>query len=165
MTLVVVPVRFPPSSHSAATLREAVRIAERRDADLIVLHVDLHQQSGSVSRSELKRAVEDRIGRIDRARYAVRRGFLVEETILEEAIAEGADVVVIGSKQAGRWRRMVQKLLSDPDIDSFLRDELDSTVITVDAAGTATGGEPTGGAASSETSEEAPPLPGDGDGD
>lgn len=165
MTLVVVPVRFPPSSHSAATLREAVRIAERRDADLIVLHVDLHQRSGSVSRSDLKRAVEERIGRIDRARYVVRRGFLVEETILEEVIAEDADVVVIGSKQAGRWRRMVQKLLSDPDIDSFLRDELDSTVITVDAAGTATGGEAADDAANSETSEEAPPLPGDGDGD
>ena len=141
MTLVVVPVRFPPSSHSAATLREAARVAEERDADLTVLHVDLYQRSGGVSRSDLKRAVEERIGRIGRARYVVRRGFLVEETILEEVVAEGADVVVIGSKQAGRWRRMVQKLLSDPDIDSFLRGELDCTVITVDADGETTGDE------------------------
>ncbi|EMA67483.1 UspA domain protein [Halorubrum aidingense JCM 13560] len=158
MTLVVVPVRYPPSSHSEATLREAVRIAEERDADLTILHVDLYQNSGGVSRSSLKREVERRLGRLDRARYVVRRGFLVEETILEEIIAEGADVVVIGSKQAGRWRRMVQKLLSDPDIDTYLRSELDCTVITVDADGGITSNEAeesgVGGA-------DEPPLPGD----
>ncbi|QAU11695.1 universal stress protein [Halorubrum sp. BOL3-1] len=154
MTLVVVPVRFPPSSHSVTTLREAARVAEERGADLTVLHVDPYQRSGGVSRSDLKGAVEERIGRIDRARYVVRRGFLVEETILEEVVAEGADVVVIGSKQAGRWRRMVQKLLSDPDIDSFLRGELDCTVITVDADGGVT----SEGAAN----DDAPPVPDDG---
>jgi len=68
----VVPVRFPPSSHSEATLREAVRVAEERDADLAIFHVDLSQNSGGVSRSDLKRAVEQRIGRLDRARYVVR---------------------------------------------------------------------------------------------
>ena len=155
MTLVVVPVRFPPSSHSAATLREAARVAEERDADLTILHVDLYQRSGDVSRSDLKRAVEERIGRLDRARYVVRRGFLVEETILEEVVAGEADVVVIGSKQAGRWRRMVQKLLSDPDIDSFLRGELDCTVITVDADGQTTRSE--------AGADDAAPLPDDGD--
>ncbi|WP_435093173.1 universal stress protein [Halorubrum sp. N11] len=156
MTLVVVPVRFPPSSHSEATLREAVRVAEERDADLTILHVDLYQNSGGVSRSDLKRAVEERIGRLDRARYVVRRGFLVEETILEEIVAEDADVAVIGSKQAGRWRRMVQKLLSDPDIDTYLRDELDCTVITVDADGDTKTAEPT------ESADDAAPIPNDG---
>ncbi|ESS05133.1 MAG: universal stress protein family [uncultured archaeon A07HR67] len=135
MTLVVVPVRYPLTDHSEATLREGVRVAAERDADLTVLHVDLYQNVGNVSRSDLKRAVERRLGRLTRARFAVRRGFLVEETILEEVVAEDADVVVIGSKQAGRWRRMVQKLLSDPDIDAYLRDQLDCTVITVDNAG------------------------------
>jgi K+-sensing histidine kinase KdpD len=138
MTLVVVPVRYPLTDHSEATLREGVRVAAERDADLTVLHVDLYQNAGGVSRSDLKRAVERRLGRLTRARFAVRRGFLVEETILEEVVAEDADVVVIGSKQAGRWRRMVQKLLSDPDIDAYLRGQLDCTVITVDGAGGAT---------------------------
>ena len=156
MTLVVVPVRYPPSSHSEATLREAVRVAEERAAELTVLHVDLYQNSGGVSRSDLKRAVEERLGRLGRARYVVRRGFLVEETILEEIVAEGADVVVIGSKQAGRWRRMVQKLLSDPDIDSFLRSELDCTVITVDADGGTTSNE------AGESPGDAAPIPDDG---
>lgn len=138
MTLVVVPVRCPLSNHSKATLREAIRIAEERDADLTVFHVNLYQEGAAVTRSELKRAVEREFGRVPRARYVVGRGFLVEEAILEEVAAEDADVVVIGSKQAGRWRRMLQKFLSDPDIESYLREKLDCTVITVDPRGRTT---------------------------
>jgi nucleotide-binding universal stress UspA family protein len=133
MTLVVVPVRYPLSSHSKATLEEAIRIAEERGAELTVLHVDLYQNSHNVTRSELKRAVEREFGSVPRTRYVVQRGFLVEETILDEVAAEGADVVVIGSKQAGRWRRMLRNFLDDPDIESFLREKLDCTVITVRA--------------------------------
>ena len=135
MTLVVVPVRYPLSAHSTATLREAIRISRDRDAELSVLHVDLYQDSSHVSRTELKQAVERTFDELEHARYVVRRGFLVEETILEEIAAERADVVVIGSKQASQWQRMVSKLLSDPDIGAYLREKLDCTVITVDADG------------------------------
>jgi nucleotide-binding universal stress UspA family protein len=134
MTLVVVPVRYPLSSHSRATLAEAIRIAEEREADLTVLHVDLYQEGQEVTRTDLKRVVEREFGRVDRARYVVRRGFLVEETILDEVAAEGADVVVIGSKQVSRWRRTFSRFLDDPDIDRFLREKLDCDVITVGAA-------------------------------
>jgi nucleotide-binding universal stress UspA family protein len=133
MTHVVVPVRYPLSTHSVTTLREAVRIARERGANLTVLHVDLYQNSRGVSRTELKRAVEQEVGPVDRARYVVRKGFLVEETILEEVAAEGADVVVIGSKQASRWRRMLNRVLDDPDIETFLREKLECTVVTVGA--------------------------------
>ena len=135
MTLVVVPVRYPLSAHSKATLAEAIRVSEDRGADLSILHVDLYQNSHNVTRTELKRAVEREFGELDQARYVVRRGLLVEETILEEIVAERADVVVIGSKQVSRWRRMVQTLTSDPDIASYLRGKLDCTVITVTADG------------------------------
>jgi len=131
MTLVVVPVRYPLSSHSRATLAEAIRIAEDRDADLTVMHVDLYQEGGEVTRTDLKGSVESEFGRVPRARYVVRRGFLVEETILDEVAAESADVVVIGSKQVGRLRRAVARFLDEPDIDQFLREELDCEVITV----------------------------------
>ncbi|EJN59112.1 Universal stress protein family protein [Halogranum rubrum] len=133
MTLVVVPVRYPLTSHSRATLTEAIRVAEDREADLTVLHVNLYQDNDGVTRTELKRAVEREFGEVPRSRYVVRRGFLVEETILEEVAAEEADVVVIGSKQAGRWRRTLRRFLDDPDIESFLREKLDCTVITVRA--------------------------------
>jgi nucleotide-binding universal stress UspA family protein len=131
MTLVVVPVRYPLSEHSRNTLAEAIDIAEQHDADLTVLHVNLYQNDRRVSRGDLRRAVERAFGKLDRARYVVREGFLVEETILDEVAGEGADFVVIGRKQASRWRRMVRSLVDDPDVEQFLRGELDAKVVTV----------------------------------
>lgn len=135
MTLIVVPVRYPLSEHSAATLREAIEISTDRGAELSILHVDLYQNSKNVTRTDLKRAVEREFGELDNVRYVVRRGFLLEETILEEIVGENADLVVIGSRQAGRWQRMLRKLRADPDIGEFLKGELDCTVITVSADG------------------------------
>lgn len=132
MTLVVVPVRYPLSPHSKATLERAIEIADEHDAILSILHVNLYQESGKVTRTELKRAVEREFGGLQNARYVIRGGFLLEETILEEAAAEDADIVVIGAKQASRWRRMLRNLLSDPGIDQYLREQLDATVVTVD---------------------------------
>ncbi|WP_276301241.1 universal stress protein [Halorussus lipolyticus] len=134
MTRVVVPVRYPLTDHSKRTLTEAVRIADERDAALTILHVNLYHQGRHVSRAALKRAVETEVGRVEHARYVVREGFLVEETILEEVAAEEADVVVIGHKQVGRWRQMLQKLTSNPDIDGYLREKLDAEVVTVGKA-------------------------------
>ena len=131
MTRVVVPVRYPLTEHSERTLTEAVRIAEERDAALTVLHVNLYHKGREVSRTDLKRAVEAEFGRFEHTRYVVREGFLVEETILEEVAAEEADVVVIGHKQVGRWRQMLQKLTSNPDIDGYLREKLDAEIVTV----------------------------------
>lgn len=65
------------------------------------------------------------------ARYVVRNGFLVEETILEEVAATRADVVVIGRKQMGRWRRAIRRLVDDPNIETFLSEKIDCELITV----------------------------------
>ena len=130
MTLVVVPVRYPLSDHSRATLERAIGVAADHDADLTVLHVDLYQSDGDVTRAELKAAVERAVGRLERARYVVRSGFLVEETILDEVAGENADYVVIGRKQTSRWQRAVRRLLDDPDVEGFLRRELNCEVIT-----------------------------------
>ncbi|MFD1515051.1 universal stress protein [Halomarina rubra] len=131
MTQVVVPVRYPLSDNSRETLEEAARIADEREGSLLVLHVNLYQNSDGVSRRELKQAAERVIGRRDHVRYIVRSGFLVEETILDEVAAEQADVVVIGRKQVSRWRRMVRRLTDDPDIERFLREKVDAEVVTV----------------------------------
>jgi len=136
MARVVVPVRYPLTKHSKATLSEAIRIADEREAQLTVLHVDLYQENHGVTRAKLRRAAESAFGSLERTRYVVRRGFLVEETILEEVAADEADIVVLGSKQVGRWRRMLRRVLDDPDIESYLREKLDCTVITVRADGT-----------------------------
>jgi nucleotide-binding universal stress UspA family protein len=129
MTLVVVPVRYPLSEHSRATLQRAIEVAEEHDAELTVLHVNPYQNDGDVTRTELKQAVEGAVGRLDRTRYVVRSGFLVEETILDEVAEESADFVVIGRKQASRWRSMVRRLVDDPDVERYLRGELDCEVI------------------------------------
>lgn len=130
MTLVVVPVRYPLTRHSRATLAEAIRIADENRADLIVLHVDLYHDSGRVTRSMLKDEVESEFGVLSNTRYTVQRGLLVEESILEEIAAEDADIVVVGKKQVSRWRAMVKRLVDNPDIEQFLRDELDCQVVT-----------------------------------
>lgn len=132
MPQVVVPVRYPLSDHSRATLAEAVDIADERDAALTVLHVNLYHDNSSATRAELKSAVEAEFGTLPRTRYAVRTGLLVEETLLDEIAAEGADVVVIGKKQVSRWRAMVRRLVDDPDVERFLRTELDCDVVTVE---------------------------------
>jgi nucleotide-binding universal stress UspA family protein len=128
---VVVPVRYPLTDHSKATLREGIRIAADDESDLTILHVNLYQRSQHVSRTDLKTAVEAEFGSLSRARYVVRSGFVVEETILDEIAAEGADVVVIGHKQTGSWRRMIRRLIDDPDIERYLQRQLDCTLITV----------------------------------
>mgnify|MGYP006300688749 CR=1 FL=1 len=133
MTQVVVPVRYPLSENSRATLEEAASIADGQEGALIVLHVNLYQNGERVSRRDLKSAVESAIGPRKRTRYVVRSGFLVEETILDEVAGEGADYVVIGRKQAGRWRRMIRNLVDEPDVETFLREKLDCSVVTVSA--------------------------------
>jgi Universal stress protein family. len=131
MTQVVVPVRYPLSRHSRATLSKGIDIADAEDAALTVLHIDLYQNGGRVTRSMLKDAVESEFGALSDTRYSVRRGLLVEESILEEIAIQGADVVVIGKKQVSRWRSMVRRLVDDPDIEQYLRSELDCQVVTV----------------------------------
>jgi len=132
VTRVVVPVRYPLSSHSKRTLARAVEVAEEEGGDLTVLHVNLYQNGRQVTRRDLKRAVESAVGSLPRARFAVREGFLVEETILDEVAAERADVVVIGRKQVGRWRSMVRGLMGDPDVEAYLKEELDCRIVTAD---------------------------------
>lgn len=131
MTLLVVPVRYPLSKRSKETLREAIKIAEERDASLTILHVDLYHDSHNVSRRDLKRAVEREFGGLANARYVIRKGFLVEETILEEVAAENADLVVIGSRQVSRWRRLLRWFLDEPNVDVFLREKLDCEIVTI----------------------------------
>ncbi|MCU4717909.1 universal stress protein [Halapricum hydrolyticum] len=131
MTRVVVPIRYPLSEHSRATLSKAIRIANDEDASLSILHVNLYQENGRVTRTDLKDAVENSFGYLPGTRYVVRSGFLVEETILDEIISEGADVVVIGQKQTSRWREMIRRLLDDPDLERYLDNELDCRIVTV----------------------------------
>ncbi|KDE57469.1 universal stress protein UspA [Halostagnicola sp. A56] len=135
MTLVVVPVRYPLTARSKRTLERAIGVARERDGSLTVLHVNLYQNGKNVTRTELKKAVERHFGQLENVRYIVRSGFLIEESILDEIAAEGADVAVIGTKQVSRLRRIFRRFAGNPDIDDYLRSHLDCEIITVDAVG------------------------------
>lgn len=132
MTLIVAPVRFPLDHRSKATLERAIELMDDRDADLTILHVNLYQNGHTVTRSDLKNAVEVEFGNISNARFVVRNGFLVEESILEEVAAEEADVVVIGREQAGVWRRVLRRITKNPNIDEYLRNHLDCEIVTAE---------------------------------
>ncbi|MFC7230217.1 universal stress protein [Saliphagus sp. GCM10025308] len=134
MTLVVVPVRYPLTNNSRRTLEEAIEVARERNAALSVLHVNLYQNGKTVTRSDLKSAVERQFGRLENTRYVVRSGFLVEETILDEVAGEEADVVVVGTKQVSRWRRIIGRVMDNPNIERYLKNHLECEVITVGQA-------------------------------
>lgn len=131
MPRLVVPVRCPLTEDSRRTLDRAIEVAEERDADLTVLHVDLYQTPQSVTRTDLRDAVVREYGHVPRARYVVRKGFLVEETILEEVASEEADVVVIGDRRTGRFRRLLRRVFDGPEVDRYLENRLDCEVVTV----------------------------------
>ncbi|ELZ13416.1 UspA domain-containing protein [Halovivax asiaticus JCM 14624] len=133
MTLIVAPVRYPLDHRSKATLTRAIQLMEDRDADLTVLHVNLYQNGHRVTRRDLKEAVEREFGRVTNGRFVVRTGFLVEESILDEVAAENADVVVVGREQSSLWRRLLRRLTSNPNIDEYLRSNLDCEIVTAEA--------------------------------
>ena len=124
------PVRFPLGNASSGTLTYARKLADERDAELTVLHINVYHHNRHVTREELKREVEAHVGSIPNARFVVRSGFLVEECILEEAAAENADVVVIGRRVSSRLRRTLDRLRSNPQVDAYLRTHLDCEVVT-----------------------------------
>lgn len=132
-TTILVPIRYPLTAASARTLQEAGRIArEREPAELIAIHVDLFQNNGDTGKRELGHAVATVLDGVD-ASVITRRGFFVEEVILEEAQAVGADVVVVGADGTPRWRRLLRRVLGDdPAVGAYLRGELSDDVEIVE---------------------------------
>ncbi len=134
---ILVPVRYPLTKNSRRTVERALELKQEEETDdgeveLVVLHVNLFQENGKVSRKELRGEVERSLD-MNGASYVVRRGFLVEETILNEAANQGADVIVIGRTRSGKLRRALRRLIdNDPDIEGFLRKNLDVRLEVVD---------------------------------
>lgn len=124
--------RYPVNGNSRLTLERALEEAGD-DGDVVVLHVNLYQTGQKVSRGDLRREVEPHLdGKTADVYYAVRRGFMVEEAILEEAVNSDVDVVVVGKTRAGRLRRAIRRLMgNDPEIEDFLSDHFDARIEVV----------------------------------
>ncbi|MDY6779371.1 MAG: universal stress protein [Halobacteria archaeon] len=127
---ILVPVRYPLKPQGRRTLERALEVGGEDD-EYVILHVDLFQDSKNVTREKLRREVEDELGEVD-ARYVVREGFLVEESILQEAASQKADLIVIGKTRSGRLRRTMRRMIgNDPDIENFLRKKLNAEIEVV----------------------------------
>lgn len=126
---VLVPIRYPLTDQSTRTLDHAARLARETDAaELLVLHVNLFQAGDHTSIGEIERAVASIIDDFPAA-VLVRRGFLLEEILLEEATRLDADVIVLGENQQPAWRRIFSRLLgNEPDLAAFLDDRTDARI-------------------------------------
>jgi len=131
---VLVPIRYPLSPTSERTLEHAHRrTAGREGARIVVLHVNVRQNNDAIRTDQICRAVDTIIGDV-RYDVVVRRGFLVEEEILAEAIARDVDAIVIGRNRSGRSRRALNALIgTKPPIASFLETNASAPVEFVDA--------------------------------
>lgn len=136
-TVILVPIRYPLTDESSRTLAMAGRLAEeRRPAEVRVLHVNLLQYNGDVQTVELTRAISSVLDGVE-ASVTTRRGFLVEEVILEEAAGAGADVIVVGTDRDTLWRRLVRRLIgNEPRIGAYLDENAPrgTDVVEVDTA-------------------------------
>lgn len=123
LTTILVPIRYPLTDQSAQTLAAAGRLAHKNaPADLRVLHVNLFQTDDKTQTEDLTRAISSTLDDVE-ASVVTRRGFLVEEVILEEAIQIDADIVVVGANQQATWRQLLSRLLrNDPAVGMFLRE-------------------------------------------
>lgn len=137
-TTILVPIRYPLTDQSARTLAAAGRIAhDNAPADLRVLHVNLYQNGGRIRTTDFARAISSTLDGVE-ASVTTRRGFLVEEVILEEATQIDADVIVVGATTQPLWRRLLRRLLqNDPDISSFLRDRVPNGIEIMEVGTTA----------------------------
>jgi nucleotide-binding universal stress UspA family protein len=135
LTTILVPIRYPLTDESTRTLEVACDLArEEPKAELLVLHVDPFQSDEKTRLSDLRRAISTHTDGVS-TEVITRRGFFVEEVILEEVEARAADVVVVGADRTPRWRRLLRRLLgNDPAIGPYLRTRIgeDTRIVEVD---------------------------------
>ena len=129
----LVPIRYPLQESSVRTLKRAIELAEGyENAHLYILYVNLLHKGEHVEREELVRAVEREFGSLPNASYHVRNAFLLEESILYEAIQQDVDYVVIGKDTTARWRQILSDRLDiDTDLEVFLQRHLSTKLVVV----------------------------------
>lgn len=120
-TKILVPIRYPLNDESSRTLATAGRLAQHyAPANVFVLRVNLFQTNENIQTVELTQAISSVLDDVP-ASVITRRGFFIEEIILEEAENLDVDVIVVGAEKKAVWRRLVRRLLgNDPAVSSYL---------------------------------------------
>ena len=124
VTTILVPIRYPLTEQSTRTLESAAELAETYEsAHLIVLHVNLFHRGKPVRVNGIKRAIRE-VTDPRMATVLVRRGFILEEVILDEALHNDVDVIVIGESRRPPWRRWLSRVLGhDHGVASTLEEQ------------------------------------------
>lgn len=121
---ILVPIRYPLTVHSTRTLEFAQQLAQEQaeEAHMYVLHVNLFHYYEDVKKEEIRQAIKPILNKTP-ITVLTRQGFLVEETILDEASKLEIDIIVIGENQHTWWRRLLARLFnSGPSISSYLQE-------------------------------------------
>lgn len=129
-TRILVPIRYPITGQSARTLTYAEEVAEEcgDGVQLLVLHVNVIQNGDRAREVEIRRAAQAILNRTSFT-VVTRRGFLLEETVLDEARTSDVDVIVVGANQAPRWRQLLSRLLrTGPNIVPYLEEHTGADV-------------------------------------
>ena len=129
---ILTPVRYPLAAQSTRTLAHAQQLASTADSEqvqLLVLYVNLLHHHDDVQQAEIRRAIRPLLDEVS-VSVLTRRGFLVEEVILEEAQQFEVDYIVIGKNQNPRWRRLLTRLLhSGVEIAPYLQENTGPDVV------------------------------------
>ena len=132
MATTLASVRYPLNDDSHRTIQRGLEYLTDDGDSLIVLHVTLLQNSDKLSRDELRAAVETEFGEIP-AHYVVRRGYVLEEAIIDEAARQNADRVLVGKTKRNRIRRRLGQLFGlYPDLEGELSRNLSTTLEIVE---------------------------------
>ena len=121
---ILVPIRYPLTGQSRQTLESAAELASADEpAHLIILHVNLLHRGKPVRTNEIKRAIEPVIEPTT-ATVLVRRGFILEDVILDEALHSDVDVIVLGESRRPPWKRWLSRVLGhDQAVVSTLEEQ------------------------------------------
>lgn len=121
---ILVPIRYPLTAQSRRTLESAAELASADEsAHLIILHVNLLHRGKPVRTNGVKRAIEPVIEPAT-ATVLVRRGFILEDVILDEALHRDVDVIVIGESRRPPWKRWLGRVLGhDQAVVSTLEEQ------------------------------------------
>lgn len=121
---ILTPLRYPLTAQSTQTLAHAEQLASSVDDEhvqLFVLYVNVFQHHDDVQEAEIRQAIDPVLSEVP-VTVLTRRGFLIEEVILDEARQLGVDHIVIGKNQSPRWRRLLTWLMrSDVELAQFLQ--------------------------------------------
>ncbi len=130
--IVLVPVRQPLTDDNRAALQRGRSLIEGHDdAELLVLAVNLVHRDDDADRAAVRESVEAALGEVA-ASYAVRAGISFEEAIVDEAVRQDVDHVVLTERRRGALEQALARVLGgEVDLAARLGEQLGAEIHVV----------------------------------